>query len=98
MKIEQGQIHWFVHERDKTCLGFIRTAKGGALVIGGRTGSHFTGHGESYWKKLTEIISMGYIPVETAIELGLHSADWTPPEITSRTDREWIERIERGEM
>ena len=98
MKIEQGQIHWFVHERDQIPLGFIRLTKGGAVVIGGKTGSHLTGHGESYWKKLKEIIALGYVPVEIATELGLLPATWSPPEITNQTDREWVEKIKRKEM
>ena len=98
MKIEHGKIHWFVHERDGTPLGFIRLTKGGAFVIGGKTGSHLTGHGESYWKKITEIVALGYVPVEIAVELGTLPSSWTPPEISSPTDREWAEKIKRNEM
>jgi hypothetical protein len=98
MKIEKGQVHWFVHQRDSTPLGFIRMKDGGALVVGGKTGSHVTGHGESYWKKITEIIALGYVPVETAIELGSLPSSWAPPGISSPTDREWIEKIKRNEM
>lgn len=98
MNIEKGYVHWFIHEVNKTPLGFIRLSKAGALVIGGKTGTHLTGHGESYWKKLKEIISLGYIPVEIAAELKLLPLDWSPPEISSPTEQEWMEKIKRNEM
>lgn len=98
MIIEQRQIHWFIHERDQTPLGFARLRNGGALILGGKTGSHLTGHGESYWKKLKEVINLGYMPAETAMELKVIQPSWVPPEIASPTEREWIAKIERNEM
>ena len=98
MKIEKGCIHWFIHHVNLTPLGFIRLRQGGALVIGGKTGSHFTEHGESYWEKFKEIISLGYIPAEIAEEFKLVQPRWSPPEISSPTEREWIEKIKRNEM
>jgi hypothetical protein len=98
MKIDEGQIHWFIHELDKTPTGLIRMRNGGALIIGGKTGTHLTGHGESYWAKIKELISHGYVPVEIAMELQLVPADWQQPEIQSKTDREWVEKAKRREL
>jgi hypothetical protein len=99
MKIEIGQMEWFIHPNSMpyTTLGFIRTNLGGALVIGGKTGTHFTGHGEFYWNKLKEIISQGYIPVEIAKELKVISPDWTPPSLTP-SEREFVENIREGKL
>jgi hypothetical protein len=74
---------WFVH------LGFqpplplkIERNNGlGANVIGSKTGSHLTGHGETYWDIIVEVIKLGYIPVDVAREIKQLQEDWVPPEI-----------------
>ena len=98
MTIKHGHIHWFIHEQDQTPLGFARLRNGGALILGGKTGSHLSGHVESYWKKFKEVINLGYMPVEIAIEFKIIHPEWAPPEITSPTEIEWIAKIERNEM
>jgi hypothetical protein len=49
-------------------------------------------------EKLKEIIALGYVPVEIAVELKLLQPHWSPPEISSPTEREWMEKIKRNEM
>jgi hypothetical protein len=58
--IKSRVIYWFVHPKTKppTPLGFIRGDKYGWRVIGGLTGSHVNGHGEQWWGKFVEIISL----------------------------------------
>lgn len=62
-------------------LLFRRISAKGAMVIGGKTGSHRTGHSETYWDKLKEIIKLGYTPVEIAKDVGLLNEDWAPPQL-----------------
>lgn len=74
---------WFVH------LGFEpplplkleRTDNLGARVIGGKTGSHLTGHEETYWDKVVEVIQMGFVPVDVAKDIRRLPSDWTAPSI-----------------
>ena len=61
-------------------LRFTRLGTG-ASIQGGRSGSHATGHGESYWAKFKEIVDLGYIPVEDARDLNLLPANWQLPDI-----------------
>jgi len=76
---------WFVH------LGFEpplplkieRTSDLGARVIGGKTGSHRTGHGENYWDKVVEVIKLGYVPVDVAKDIKRLDLNWTPPDETT---------------
>ena len=79
--VEPRFLCWFVHPSavPPVPLGYIRDNRGGALVIGGKTGSHYTGHGDSWWAKLSEIAALGYIPVELARRQQLITADWSPP-------------------
>jgi len=58
-----------------------------ARVVGGKTGSHSTGHGETYWDKFKEIVAMGFIPVEVAKEIGAIPEEWSHPE-ESTLDKE----------
>ena len=60
----------------------------GASIQGGITGSHLTGHGESYWSKFKEVIDLGYIPIEDAISLSLLPQGWKMPDI-----QEWDKMI-----
>ena len=94
--IEPKKVYWFVEpESPLTPLGFIRDGRG-AFVIGGKTGSHLTGHAETWWDKLLLIGSLGYIPVELAIKRGVISEDWTPPQ-PSDQDAVTLNRIQREE-
>jgi len=94
-----SHIAWFVHpETNPPCpLGFIGTRKGGALIIGGRTGSHMTGHGETSIKKMKEIQRLGYLDLPTAISRNIVSASWTPPTLNSQ-DSHLVELIEKGKL
>ena len=81
--IKENEIIWFVHLKyiPPLPLRFRRTKNFGAEIIGGKTRSHSTGHGETYWDKFTEIIKLGYIPVDIAKELGNLDNDWEIPDI-----------------
>jgi len=72
---------WFVHlgYEPPLPLKVEILANHSARVIGGKSGSHMTGHGESYWDKIVEIIRLGFTPVDIAKDLGNISSDWTPP-------------------
>jgi hypothetical protein len=77
--IEPKKVYWFIEpDSPLTPLSFIRAGRG-AFVIGGKTGSHLTGHVETWWDKLLLIGSLGYIPVELAIGGKLIPEDWAPP-------------------
>jgi len=94
--IEPKKVYWFIHpESPLVPLGFIRDGRG-AFVIGGKTGSHFTGHAETWWDKLVLIGSLGYIPMEIAITRGVIPDDWTPPRPSDK-DGAMLVRIQRGE-
>src|SRR3954451_16045400 len=82
--VEPGRLVWFVDpsRTPPTSLGYVRDPDGGAFAIGGPTGSHMTGHAESWWQKLSLIASQGYIPVELAITKRIVSDDWSPPAIS----------------
>lgn len=99
MKFDIGKLQWFIDpdSRPLIALGFVRTNKDGALIIGGKTGTHFTGHGESYWKKFAEIIALGYTPVEVAQDLKMLPMNWLPPQL-SPSERDFILDIERGKI
>jgi hypothetical protein len=51
-----------------------------ARVIGGKSGSHLSGHGESYWDKIVEVIQLGFVPVPVAKDLGSIPLDWAAPD------------------
>jgi hypothetical protein len=97
--IEPRSLCWFVHSAlvPPVPLGYIRDNRGGALVIGGKTGSHYTAHGESWWAKLSEIARLGYIPVELASRQQTIPADWVPPALEAK-DALLVRRIQNGEL
>jgi len=68
--VEPGRLFWFVDPSTNppTTLGFVRDPDGGAFAVGGPTGSHLTGHAESWWDKLSLIAAQGYVPVELAMK------------------------------
>jgi hypothetical protein len=96
--VEPRILYWFVHPSTvpPTALGFIRDNSRGALLIGGLTGSHYTGHKDTWWVKFRGIISDGYIPLEVAQAQGLVSARWQPPALED-TDDAIVRRIQGGE-
>ena len=84
MNPEQNKLIWFIHSRETSIsLGFIRTSNNGATIIGGKTGTHKTGHGESYWDKMKEIISQNYIPIDVARDLNILPSNWEEPKLNS---------------
>jgi hypothetical protein len=97
--VEPRFLSWFVHPSavPPVPLGYIRDNRGGAFVIGGKTGSHYTGHGESWWAKLSEIAALGYIPVELASRQRLITTDWSPPALDDK-DSHLVRRIQEGEI
>src|SRR5258706_12796720 len=78
---EPGIVYWFVHPSavPPVPLGFIRTNGRGALLIGGLTGSHMTGHKDTWKDKDQLLISDGYVPIQAAQAQGLISMGWKPP-------------------
>jgi len=68
-------------------LRFTRVGSG-ASIEGGKTGSHTTGHGESYWDKFKELIALGYIPVDDALNLNL-----LPDGCALPSAKDWAELI-----
>ena len=68
-------------------LKIERTSDLGARVIGGKAGSHRTGHGENYWEKVVEVIKLGYVPVDVAKDIKCLDLNWTPPDETTLDQR-----------
>ncbi len=64
-----------------------RVGSGSARVVGGKTGSHRTGHGETYWDKIVEVIGQGYVPVAIAKDLRMIDAEWQPPDESTLDER-----------
>ena len=78
--LEPERIYYFIHPRAPIAtLAFIRERAGGARILGGRSGSHRTGHGESWWDAFSKIVALGYIPLDVARERGIVATDWQPP-------------------
>ena len=97
--VEPRILYWFVHPSSvpPTPLGFIRAKGRGTLLIGGLTGSHYTGHKDTWWDKFQLLVADGYIPLEVAQARGLLSRDWEPPALDN-TDQVIVMRIQRGEI
>jgi len=83
MDLLNNKLIWFVHlsYEPPLPLCYRRIEDKSAEVIGGKTGSHRTGHSESYWDKLKELIGLGYIPAEIAKDLELLDLNWIPPKM-----------------
>lgn len=83
--IRENETIWFVHlgYDPPLPLRFRRTVNLGAEVIGGKTGTHVTGHGETYWDKLVEVIKLGYVPVSVAQETRQMDASWMEPDASN---------------
>src|SRR6476659_7863277 len=94
--IEPKKVYWFIHpESPLVPLGFIRDGRG-AFVIGGKTGSHFTGNAETLCDNLILIGSLGYIPMEIAITRFVFLVNRRPPRPSDK-DGAMLVRIQRGE-
>ena len=64
MSTTPGEIHWMLKRADgrDVWLGFVRCQRSsGAYIIGGPTGSHMTGRGESWRTKLKALKKEGYL-------------------------------------
>lgn len=82
MKPKKLEILWFIKENNpKKALGLLRSQGNGCFIIGGPTGSHLTGHGESWESKWKEYLAKGYIDIGTAKKKGLISLSWAHPKI-----------------
>jgi hypothetical protein len=83
-KYEKGNLYWFISLKDnkQNAIGFLRGAMGKALIIGGPTGSHMTGHQESWRDFLLKIRSQGYIEESEAKKQGIISDAWQPPSLS----------------
>jgi hypothetical protein len=92
-------LAWFVHPEhgSRYALAFIRDHKSGAYVFGGHTGSHYTGHGERWTKKLAEIERLGYLPLPVARSRRVVPQGWQPPEQEAERDVV-VARIKAGEL
>ena len=84
-KPEKGKILWLVKKNDpKTVLGFLKDRLGGCFIIGGPTGSHYTGHGEGWESKLEQYFREGYTDADLAKRSQFLPANWRPPEIATK--------------
>lgn len=73
---------WFVHlsYEPPLPLKVEVLSNHSAKVTGGKSGSHITGHGETYWSKVAEAIRLGFVPVDVAKDLEYIQSDWSPPD------------------
>ena len=79
--IPSEQDIWFIHPNYDPPLPLCYRRQGhSASIVGGKTGSHHTGHTENYWDKFTEVLRLGFVPVDIAKDLGIIPAKWTPPD------------------
>ena len=97
MPLVAAQLSWFSHSdpRKFPPVGIIRDHKGGALVIGGPTGSHYTGHGESWEKKETWILGLGYVESWIDTDDGAPPGGWRGPAV-SQVDMDLVNKIRKG--
>jgi len=85
MKPEKAKILWLVKKNDpKTVLGFLRDQFEGCFIIGGPTGSHYTGHGERWESKWEQYLRGGYIYADSAKRTQSLPANWHPPKIATK--------------
>lgn len=94
MKIpKKNEIIWLVNKHEKKItLGFLRDQRGGCLIINGPTGSHYSGHAESWKEKYNYYLREGFIEVEYAKRKKILSHDWKPQRIKPK-DMELIKMI-----
>ena len=92
-----GQINWLLRKDKKNLqiVGYIRDHHDGFFVIGGVTGSHYSGHNE-FWKgKWEEFLKLDFLSKDEAIKSKLIDENWVPPNVSSR-DQEIIDKINNG--
>src|SRR3954447_20132284 len=90
--VDPKNVYWLIDpESPLTPVGFVRDGRG-AFVIGGKTGSHLTGHAETWWDKLLLVGSLGYIPLELAMKRRIVPEDWSPPPLSEK-DAKILARI-----
>ena len=81
----RGKIIWLVkkEQRRLDVFGYIRAMKEslGCLIIGGPTGTHCSGHGESWTVKWNKLLSQGYIKETEAKIKIIISKNWKPPKL-----------------
>lgn len=89
-----NEICWLIKKENTSIntIGFLRNHKDGFFIIGGETGSHFSGHSETWQRKWEGYLTEGYIPVNIAIEKGIIKGDWKPLKI-SKNDQDVINKI-----
>ena len=92
-----SEICWLTQNKEETpsVIGFVRDHRGGAYIIGGSTGSHFTGHGEKWESKWDKYMKEGYLPAEAAAKAGLIDTSWKPP-ILKKDDLGTVAKIKEG--
>ena len=89
-----NEIFWLIRKVNDSInvVGFLRDHKNGVFVIGGETGSHYSGHSESWEKKWDEYLKQNYITKQLAVEKGLINKDWKSPRISAQ-DQEIVDKI-----
>lgn len=92
-----SEISWlFKKERGKLIVvGFLRDHKDDCFIIGGATGSHYSGHAETWQDKWNKYIEQGYITQDVAIKNGIIKDAWRPPSI-KQEDKNTISRIQNN--
>lgn len=88
------EVCWLVKRKNKSLsvLGFLRDDSGGFFILGGDTGSHYSGHGENWQKKWDSYIGQDYLPKDLAVQKGIIKENWKPPSI-NKNDQEIITTI-----
>lgn len=94
-EITPDKLFWLV-KSDKDFLGFFRFSGGAAYIVGGPTGSHFTGEGEGWKLKLGTYIAEGYILENEAKQKQIIKPDWTPPAIEAKDNAVFEQFNERN--
>ena len=76
-------IIWLVRKKKKDIesLGFFRDSLGGFYTIGGPTGSHCAGHGESWKDKWNHYIKTGFLTLDIAQKNNIIPKKWNAPEL-----------------
>lgn len=89
-----NEISWLIKKINDSVnvVGFLRDHKDGVFIIGGETGSHYSGHGENWKKKWDEYLKQNYLPKQLAVEKGLINKDWKSPGV-SKEDQEIVDKI-----
>ena len=85
---EEGILYWFINKKNQSdVIGLIRDYNDGCFIVGGLTGSHWTGHGEDWRNKKREMLSQGYINSELAIKRRIVPGNWKFPKVNWHDQR-----------